>query len=67
MDPKQNEGTGAGVCGHGTRKRFNFSLGLYTPVFQAGVLVFQYVQSRKLNAVKIETFILYQIDCNRST
>jgi hypothetical protein len=33
---KANEGTGAGVCGHGIKQIFSFSLG-YTMVFQAEV------------------------------
>jgi ribonuclease HI len=32
---KINEGTGAGVYGHGMRQRFSLSLGRYTTVFQA--------------------------------
>jgi hypothetical protein len=32
-----NEGTRAGVCGHGMRQIFNFSLGRYTTAFQAEV------------------------------
>jgi hypothetical protein len=34
---KTNEGTGAGVYGHGMRWRFSLSLGQYTTVFQAEV------------------------------
>jgi ribonuclease HI len=34
---KTNEGTGAGVYGHGMRQKFSFSLGRYTKVFQAEV------------------------------
>jgi hypothetical protein len=32
---KTNEGTGAGLYGHGMGQRFIFSLGKYTTVFQA--------------------------------
>jgi hypothetical protein len=35
---KTNEGTGTGVYGHGMRRKFSFSLGQYTTVFQAEVL-----------------------------
>jgi hypothetical protein len=34
---KTNEGTWAGVYGHGMKQRFSFSLGQYTTVFQAEV------------------------------
>jgi hypothetical protein len=34
---KINEGTGAGVYGHGMRQRYSFNLGRYVMVFQAKV------------------------------
>jgi ribonuclease HI len=34
---KTNEGTGAGMYGHGMRQRFSFSLGWYSTVFHAEV------------------------------
>jgi hypothetical protein len=34
---KTSEGTGAGVYGHGIRRKLTFSLGQYTMVFQAEV------------------------------
>jgi ribonuclease HI len=34
---KTNEGTGAGVCGHGMKQKFSSSLGQYTTVFQVEV------------------------------
>jgi hypothetical protein len=38
---KINKGTGAGLYGYGTRRKFSFSLGKYTTVFQAEMYAFK--------------------------
>jgi hypothetical protein len=41
---KTNKGTGAEVYSYGTRRKFSFSLGKYTTVFQAEVYVIKDAQ-----------------------
>jgi hypothetical protein len=67
---KTNEGTGAGVYGHGMRRKFSFSLGQYTTVFQAEVHAIKHVLMRILKgAIIIGTFVysLRQSSCNQGT
>jgi ribonuclease HI len=57
---KTNEGTEAGVCGHGMKQKFSFSLGQYTTVFQVEVYAIKAcaVENIKRGYLKRNIYIL---------